>query len=193
MSIFKHFAARTALPVKVDEIADWIVSNGFAVKINYHPMDRSPEIVSGLIRVERYKPQYSADELVIADIPYSTQMPETEQRVIGAKEVIHILDGDEYVSASYDQVSNLLSEIVIPPELMTDMAKLTGIGLFDHSGILRALAVLFPMAAREILLDLKGKGHIGDKEIAALAALPEEYIPFLLSGRWELLLRKICK
>jgi hypothetical protein len=193
MTIFRHFAGRTRLPVKIDEIADWIKTAGFANEILYHPMDMSPAVVSGLVRVIKYRPPYAIDDVVRADIPFSTQLPEPNQRVVGAKELIHILDKDEYVAASYEAVGTLISEIVIPVELSADIPRVTGMGLWDHSGILTALAVLLPPAAREVLIELRQKGHIGNKEAAALANLPEEYMNFLLGDRWGAMLVEVCK
>jgi hypothetical protein len=193
MTIFRHFAERTVLPVKIDEIADWIKSKGFANEIRYHPLDRPPNVVAALVRVDRWRHLYGIDDYVVADIPYSTQLDEPMQRVAAAKELSHILDGDEYVAKTYGQISTLISEVVIPLELLAEMAKLAGPGMKDHSGILAGLALLVPLAARNILFDLYEAGHIGVREIATVAHIPEAYAEFVMTERWGAVLERICK
>ena len=193
MSIFKAFSSRTLLPVRVNEIAKWVKDKGFAHTIYFHPMDRDPGIVAGLVRVDKYRPPYAQDDIVTADIPFSTQIAEPHQRITGAKEVIHILEKDEYAANSYESITDLVRDMVIPTELLADMSKMSRPGLLDHGGILTALAVLFPPAARDLLINLRAKGHIGIKEIAALANLPEAYMEFLLSERWGNSLSQLCK
>jgi len=193
MTIFKAFAARTLLPVKINEVATWVKSGGFAHEIHFHPMDRDPGIVAGLVRVDRFKPPYATDEIVVADIPFSVQISEPEQRITGAKEIVHILDEDQYVAGTYKALSALIADMATPLELIADMSKLSVPGAVDHGGILGALAVLFPPAARELLLDLRKRGCIGNKEVAALANIPENYVEYLLGERWGTVLTQLCK
>ena len=193
MTIFKAFSSRTLLPVKIDEIVAWVKGAGFARDIIFHPMDRDPSIVAGLVRVDKYRPPYAVDDLVVADIPFSTRISEAEQRVTGAKEVLHVLERDGYVADTYKSLSRLVEEMAIPFELIADMSKLSTPGVIDHGGILGSLAILLPPAARAIIINLKQRGCIGNKEAAALANIPESYVEFLLSDRWEETLKSLCK
>ena len=189
-SIFKEFAKRTTLPVHIDEIRDWMIASGAVNRVVFYPLDRDPQYLRGLVRLDKWRPPESNKEQTVADIPFSTRLSPEEQRLIKAKELIHIDDPCEARTATREQVAELISEIVIPPELLVDLNKF-GAGLIDHTGILAGLGALVPLAARDQLAKLY-PNSLSLKRVAELCEIPDTYVPFLLSEKWGKILRKNC-
>ena len=52
---------------------------------------------------------------------------------------------------------------------------------------MQAVAVLFPMAARQTLLKAYQDGKILSPNLAKLARLPERYVRWVMSEQWELI------
>ena len=74
--------------------------------------------------------------------------------------------------------------MALPPglaDIKTDGGQVWGDRLMD----VQAVAVLFPMAARNILLKSYQEEKILPATLATLARLPERYVRWVMSEQWE--------
>lgn len=193
MVILDHFAAYTNLPIKISDIHGFILERGFVDEIVYHPIDEDPGTLAGMLyHVEAsapYRP-YSQPK-TIANIVYSTQLSRDAQRVIVAKELMHIFDEGGFAASTVEQVSRLVSEIALPASVKAELQRLSPAGQNDHNGILLGIAVLFPRDARDELLPLY-PDKLGDEEISSIAEIPEAFVPLVMSAKWGEVLDAIC-
>jgi len=192
--ILDHFAAYTNLPVRLSDIEGFILDRGFVDEIAYHPTDEDPGILAGMLYHIKASPPYRpyAGGRTFAHIVISEHLPLESQRVIAAKELMHIFDQDGFAASTREQVEKLVSEIALPASVKAELQRLSPAGQNDHNGILLGIAVLFPRDAREELRSVYANGHLGDEEIASLAEIPEAFIPLIMSDGWGNILDQIC-
>lgn len=194
MVILDHFAAYTNLPIKISDIEGFILDRGFVDEIAYHPVDEDPSVLAGMLYHVEASPPYRAysGPRTIANIVYSEQMNVESQRLIVAKELMHIFDAEGFAAATREQVSRLVGEIALPASVKAELQRLSPAGENDHNGILLGIAVLFPRDAREELIPLYEGGHLGDEEIGSLAEIPAAFVPLVMSDKWGAILNQIC-
>lgn len=194
MVILDHFAAYVNLPIKISDVEAFILERGFVDEIAYHPVDEDPSMLAGMLYHVEASPPYRpyAGARTIANIVYSTQLSLESQRLIVAKELMHIFDADGFAAATREQVSRLVEEIALPASVKAELQRLSPAGENDHNGILLGIAILFPRDAREELKPLYAAGHLGDEEIGSLAEIPASFIPLLMSDKWGDVLDAIC-
>ena len=105
------------------------------------------------------------------------------ERLVCCKELLHILDQNYMKVSTPSAVVDLIEKIILPPELVDPFAD--GIHTnSDRVAILHALAVLFPLSARAILLPPFKDGKLSAQKIAEIAELPVYYIQLVLNDGW---------
>ena len=97
---------------------------------------------------------------------------------------MHILDNGNHVMSTPENVDRLIAEITLPASVSVDWANHHAGTNSDKTTELLALAILFPRDSIVELRPLYEAGKIGTEEIAALASIPESYIPLTLSDVW---------
>jgi hypothetical protein len=192
--ILDHFAAYTNLPIKISDIEGFILDRGFVDEIAYYVTDDDPGVLAGMLYHVRASPPYRpyAGGKTIANIVYSEELSLSSQRVIVAKELLHIFDADGFAAKTQEQVSRLVGEISLPAAAKAELQRLSPAGENDHNGILLGIAVLFPRDARDELKPLYDKGLLGDEEIGSLAEIPEAFVPLIMGDKWGAVLEAIC-
>lgn len=111
-------------------------------------------------------------------------MSQEMQRLICAKELLHICDSDSAAARSREVVAKQIHDILTPPELLAEMSNLDMEAVADRTGMLRALALLFPIEAREELKKPYDDDKITDDEIAELVELPVQWVNFVMDEHW---------
>jgi hypothetical protein len=118
--------------------------------------------------------------------------PEEMQRLVACKECLHLLDPENCRVNTPEDLKHLISKIVLPPELVD--ANGDGYNVFtDRMAILQAVAVLFPLAARDILLPAYKAGKIDLEAIAELAELPTPVVVLVMSDEWPKIYGNVLK
>lgn len=189
MIILKHFAAQTRLPIKINDIADFILEKGYVDSIVFHPLDAPPEFCAGFVVVRQNMAPYAVGD--VADVAYTTRVPLAMQRLICAKELLHICDVDGICARTREQVGSLVKEIGIPLTALVEIAKISPQLSSDHDGLLLAVALLMPKSARKILKQMLDRNLITISEIAALAEVPDPFVAVAMSDPWEMILEKL--
>jgi len=180
MNIYEFFATFTKLPIRIDTVVEQLRSMGVVVDIRYFEVDTDPSLVGGICRVYRSKPCYSVDEHARAEIIYSGRLPEDWRRVVVCKELLHLIDGDEEMARTREQVDQLIEEIVIPQSLAKSLPTRS-----DKSGLLNALKILLPRDALVDLAKLHHEKRISVHDVATLAKIPEPFAAFALTPLWR--------
>ncbi len=104
------------------------------------------------------------------------------ERLVCCKELVHILDPQNCRASTAEKVYGLISKIALRADLVEPFS--TQDDQSDRVAILEALAIMFPLSVREIILPYYASGEKTLAEIADLAELPESYVQYALSDAW---------
>lgn len=173
---------RDYLPVDLDrDVIPDIIAMKVCNEIFYF---HDPEMDTGSLRghhVSECIPWNDETTKVHATISYGRGTNEMI-RLVSCKEMLHLLDPKSCLTSSVEEIDYLISKIALPQNLVdpTDGHQV----LTDRMVIILALAVLFPMRAREILLPAYVAGKISLERIADDAELPPEYVATVLHDSW---------
>ncbi|MEE9388530.1 MAG: hypothetical protein V3U96_07955 [Paracoccaceae bacterium] len=182
--LVKKFQGVVDLPIEIGEIRDAVVECGIQDQIVFS----AEELETGTLRGVFY--QYTRRAGVYADPEFHTLIvyPENEdpiwQRVICAKELIHVCDKQIVRTNTDQEVIELANKVVGPFE--TESTEITDLmAATDKLAQYLALNLLFPKAARDL-----ARGRIeADKktreEIADWVQIPVEHVFLMLSEEWD--------
>jgi hypothetical protein len=140
----------------------------------------NPGIVRGQIQHWDWPetPSPNAKKVRVADITYAEQLPHEWQRLVCCKEMLHILDPMETRVTKPEDIESLIQKIILPADLQDPFSD--GIhALTDRIAITYAAAVLFPLAARDLLV-----GKMPLPKIAELLEIPLRYAALIMSDGW---------
>jgi hypothetical protein len=178
--LVRHFESAGELPVEIHEIVDYIRSKGIVEQINFYPSaTMNAEVVIGVL--DRYTLDGPGPR-EIADIYYPATLPPTSQRIVQAKELMNVCDNGGQAAATPENVVQLVKEMTAPPGLTATPTEPT---VSDQLALTWAMFVLFPKPLRETLLPQVRAGKATAAEIAKLTAVPEIFMPWLLSDSYE--------
>jgi hypothetical protein len=184
--LIRHFENQTSVPIAVEEVAEQVRLRSSVDQIRFISTDTNAEIYSGhLVKYEMRPSPYSEMQLC-CDIYFSNDLDESEKRLVICKELIHILDLEALRIASREDVSHLISQIVLNPKFQThDQRKAAGpkVG-WDRINGYCAPAVLFPFAVRQHFLKDYQSGRIRLGEIAKIVRIPPVYAQLVMSEFW---------
>jgi len=166
------------LPVEVDDVIEGMRLLGVKDDISYFAdADLSIRVFSGMIR--RYE---NKDGTFSTLITYG-HIGEEWERLVCTKELLHILDPDYVKTMTYEAVETLISKMILPPEFI-DFANDGPHVNHDRITVAYAIAALFPMAARDLMLPVLKDGKRTLSWIAQLAELPEFAVQLVMSDIW---------
>ena len=125
-----------------------------------------------------------------ATITYGRGTGETV-RLVCCKEILHLLDPKSCQTSTVEEIEYLSGKIALPEGLVdpTDGTQV----LTDRMVLILALAVLFPMGARDILLPAYRAGKITLERIADDAELPPEHVAMVLHDSWPQYLASVLQ
>ena len=185
MSIFKlvqKFSVRETVPVEVEHIVEFIRQLGIKDEIYFWEADFDPTILKATIIHWEY-PDGNGGIVTVADIHTARSLPPHEKRLAQAKELLHILDPEYHRVNTLEDVEALIEKIVLPPELVD--FNLDGVHAnSDRAAMIHVIAVMFPWAARELLMGPLRDNKITLDRIADILDLPVNYVAFAMSDYW---------
>lgn len=113
------------------------------------------------------------------------------ERLVSCKELLHILDPKKCRVDTAEKVYSFIAKIALRGDLVDPFSD--DDDQADRVAVLEALAILFPLAARNELLPFYKAGELTLAQISEYAELPQSYVKIVLSDRWpkihEILLR----
>lgn len=162
------------LPIRVDDILDWIRENTDHKDITLHGVQRDNKAYRGAFR-RKAVPKgvlYSGDFDIITQILYGTDMEDDWKRLVIIKEALHVFDGPKSCVDTPDKLRKLIPAII--------SSELRGApflpALNDHFGAFRAMAVLLPTSTRKKIAVAIEEGSRTVQEAAHFVRLPEFYV-----------------
>lgn len=179
--LFAHFDTHTILPISPNTVRDQILELGVQDEIRFFFVDIEPGQLRGVLYKYLRRPRPYADPVLCANILIARDLPEEWQRVVATKELLHILDTDDFTAQSREAVSQLLVNFSVPQE----MRQPTNSFYSDWVQLILALAILVPKDSREILRNLIAQDKINFEDAARIAHVPSEFMESILSDWFE--------
>jgi hypothetical protein len=185
--LIREFSTVTTLPVQVKTIAERVIKGHTTDEITYIGVDVNAKILMGMnhctSRTVKREGVY-ADPVITHDIYTANSLTVPETRLVQTKELMHILDPEGCKTAQAAEFDKMVQGLVLPPGLSSVIRD--GIhAAWDRVAILQAVAVLLPMAARNLLLPKLNDGKLSLAEIAGMADLPDAYVAVVMSPVWD--------
>ena len=184
--LVKTFENEHELPIEIDQLRSAVIELGVQDSIVF----ASEEMDTGTLRGVFY--QYTTHAAVYAEpqlvtlIVYPSNEDICWQRLICAKEIVHVCDNQIVKTDTPEEVIELANKIIGPFEgttsNITDLMAAT-----DKLAQYQALNLLFPKAAREIAKQRISDGSHSTADIATWAQIPEESVILLLSEEWDMM------
>lgn len=178
------FAGKLTLPVDVNDVLRCLRENGHDDDIEFIGVDLDPEILLGKIKVFHVRDGLYGEPRRFANIYYHRGHELDWQRLICCKELIHLLDPDAAHTKTQAEIDELAARIGLPPYMQNPTEDGFAANI-DRLAEFRALALLFPMSARNVLLEANRADKITIAQIARLADIPSKYVGFAMSDVWE--------
>lgn len=183
--LFQHFDAKTKLWIRVNEVKAQINELGCEDEIEFHFVDIEEAKVRGfLVRTGEKSLLPYADPLLSdlkSDIYIAQSLPERWRRVVAVKELLHIIDMEQFTAQSREAVNDLLKNMALPSEVREYRASY----LNDRLRLISAISILVPRHCREVLRALYQSNQVTVTEIALMAKIPNRFVPFLMSEEFE--------
>ncbi|MCB1503107.1 MAG: hypothetical protein KDK07_25570 [Bauldia sp.] len=180
--LIQEFSALTTLPVPINDVWEKLKEWGFDEIYFFQDVDLDPTILNGHIEQEEIPCNDGNDSYIMNTITYAKTDNETERLVI-CKEMLHIMDPDEYRANKPKELEELIEKIVLPAELVDPVTE-NAHSINDRIAITQASAVLFPLAARKLIMPHYQSGRYSLRQIADMAELPPRYVAPILSDFW---------
>ena len=182
MSIIEDFAQNTIVPIEINSIVDYLLKKGFVGRITLHKEDVDPSDLAGFLLFREVKVPYGT--LDVADITYSSRLPDDWTRLVLAKELVHIVDTAACKVSTKDAVSKLIDTMILPHAASLELAKVDNKYMSDKTGILTGLTLLAPMSARNKLKQLYDDGTLSISDISELLKVPRGYAHLVMLDYW---------
>lgn len=182
--LIERFADRTELPIEVEEIAQAIIELGVQDEIHFVDVDADPSKIHGAFVRFTYRPQMYGDPVFVTHIPYNKNEPLEQQRVVCAKELIHIFDDNIEETDTEDEVPEFLDKL-LGPLTTDDFGVADYMAAKDKFALYQCLPLLFPRAALQVARAAIENKDRTLEEIAEWAKLPRNIVDFMLKPEWE--------
>ncbi|MFG1189241.1 hypothetical protein [Xanthobacter flavus] len=181
--LIDFFSTFQIAPVEVADVRDQIVeSYNVTDDIIIMPVNVDPTMLRGLyFRYREKTGPYSNKSCSV--VLYSGRLSLPWQRLVCAKELIHILDESLFKTSTPEDVSTLVDKLVSRGR-GTELGRSDVAAFKDHIALYQALAVLVPEEIREDVVKRYESGEMGTEEVADLFCIPLEYVLLVLSPDW---------
>ncbi len=184
--LVEKFQNETELPIEVDQLRDAVVELGFQDTIIFSAGEMDEGTLRGVFFQYTIRAGVYAEPELVTLIIYSKSEEAPWQRVICAKELIHVCDKQIVKTNTEQEVIELANKVVGPfesgPSQITDLMAAT-----DKLAQYQSLNLLFPKAARDIAKARIAAGSHTTRSVADWAQIPEENVILMLSDDWDAL------
>jgi hypothetical protein len=178
------FENERSMPIELPELAAAVV-NVLLVQdeIVFSPQDMDPELCKGAYNQYTHHTAPYSPPVWVSLIVYSNRVDIPWQRMVCCKELMHVLDKQEYKTRTPEEVEGL-SEKLLGKSAVDSFGLADFQAAEDRFALYRALAVIFPPAAREDAISSIKSGEKTVSEIAAQVSIPKPLLEFALRDNW---------
>ncbi|MCD2183503.1 hypothetical protein [Rhizobium sp. GN54] len=188
MNLYEKFAGYTVLPIKIDWVKEQVKEDCEFAEILFIPVQMDASVLLGIHRM--FSKNVGGVTKVTLQVYYNSILDEERhaalKRLVCCKELLHAYDSEKQTAKSMSAVDHLIEGIVVPPS-----SGMTASLASDHNGGLRALMVLLPRDALDVIIPAHHAGKISVEDVALLAGIPEAYARVSLSPVWKDLVEKL--
>jgi hypothetical protein len=182
--VIKRFSGVTTVPIDVEEVVNFLREQGVKDELYLWEVDINSDRLRGsLVQWETWEYPMDGATHYVGDIYVAKSLPADWRRLVVCKELLHVLDPDNCLVSDEASLEQLIQRLILPADLQ-DVEKDGVSVLTDKVAIYQALAVLFPLAARALLLQLLEGGKTNTAEIARIVDLPERFVRLVMWERW---------
>lgn len=181
------FDGRTDLPIEIQEICDALVEMGYQDDIRVVPEEMDTDQLLGTY-VQFTEPaggMYSEPQLVSL-IVYPSNVDFISQRLICAKELVHVCDAQVSKTSNAQDIMEL-AQVLSGGAKMGDEPRMTMKVAADILAQQKGLMLLFPRAAREIARQQIANNEISLEELSDKLQLPTTTVEDMLVEEWDAL------
>lgn len=182
--ILRHFSSKVDAPVDVNDVLAFIHAGGVECDVEFLEVELDTEILLGQCHKFYVRSVPYADPELFANIYYAKQMTRDWQRLVCCKELIHLIDRDGHQATTPDQIRKNAEHIGLPIELR-DFPTEGPIANSDTIAEFFALGILFPLAARDALMEPYKAGRLKIEDIARFFDIPKQKASFVMTTNWE--------
>lgn len=179
--LFEIFDTYEILWIDINDIRDQIIDFGIQDEINFNFVKMDEAIVRGFLHRYTLPNGVYTDPKLVSDIYIAESLDENWQRVVAAKELLHILDNKETTAQSVEAVDALLDNLSLPPEVR----QYTKSSLNDRARLISAIAILVPKECRTIIRRLYRDKKLNPNEISRFAKIPHRFTSMLINEEFE--------
>lgn len=190
VDLIKAFEGETKLPVDVNDVLAVLRGNGHDDDIEFIGVDLDPDILQGGIRIFHVRDGVYSDPRRCVNIYYNRNSSKDWQRIVCCKELLHIMDPAAANSGTPEAIEKLAKEIGLPPEMQDPVTEGLGTNL-DRLAEWRAVAILFPMTARNVLRPFC-PSSLKLPDIARQADIPSRYAGLAMHDIWDQVYPILC-
>lgn len=179
------FDGRTELPVEIQEICDALIELGYQDKIRVVAEEMDLKQLLGTYVQWRERDGVYGEPKWVSLIIYPSNVPLMIQRIVCAKELVHICDSGAAKTHDTDDILELarvLSNKIAPDEKM-QITKLKVAKDILAQG--QALMLLFPKAARLIARREIEQDNLDLKQLEKIICIPIQMLEEMLDPDWE--------
>lgn len=186
------FDGRAELPIEIQDICDALVELGYQddIRVVAEAMDMT-QLCGTYVQWREHNGPYG-DPKWVSLIVYPSNTDHAVQRIICAKELVHVCDSAATKTHDADEVIELaraLCDKIAPGEKL-QIAKLKVAKDVLAQG--QAMMLLFPKAARLIARQKIADGRLTVDDLVNIVAIPRDCIEEMLDPDWDVVAEHLC-
>ncbi|BAB49065.1 hypothetical protein [Mesorhizobium japonicum] len=190
--LIQAFSKRTEVPIDIiDDVIPAVRKLGFDGEIYWFYADVDPTVLRGSVVHWSYPTSPGGPEINVAEITVAKALPDDWRRFVACKELIHLLDPVGSQVKSEADFAKLIERLSLPTE-MQDFKEDGMKVLTDRIAITQALAVLFPLAARDELYGPFKEGKIPLADVARIVDIPTRYVALAMTEFYPPIYKFLC-
>lgn len=187
------FDGRTDLPIEIQEICDALVEMGYqdSIRVVGKEMDTAQLLGTYVQFTEPSGGIYSEPNWVSLII-YPTNVDFSSQRIVCAKELVHVCDANVARTSNPSDIMEL-AMVLADKAAIEDEPRMTMKVAADILAQQKGLMLLFPKAARIIARKKYADGEISLEHLADKLLLPISTVEDMLDEDWDKLADTIAQ
>lgn len=179
------FDSRTEFPIEIDEICAALVEMGYQDKISVSPEEMNTDELLGTYAQWTEHGGVYGEPILVSMVVYPSNIGLFEQRVICAKELVHLCDARVTKSNTEEEILELAT-VLSSRNGASEGMPITSLKVAsDVVAQSKGLMLLFPKAARIIAREKIATNAMTIQELSEKIQMPINIIEDMLEEEWE--------
>ncbi|MGB1235347.1 MAG: hypothetical protein ACPG5U_06425 [Planktomarina sp.] len=187
------FDGKTEFPIEIQEICDALVEMGYQDEIRVVDEDMdTTELLGTYVKFTEPSGGMYSEPNLISLIVYPSNVAPLTQRIICAKELVHVCDSKVSKISDAEEIMEL-AQVLCGNVAVGEEPRMTMKVAADVLAQQKGLMLLFPKAARVISRQKVLSGEITIAELAGRLQLPENTVEDMLDEDWDIFADQIAQ